>query len=262
MPRRTKVKYEDFDAFLFDLDGVLWLDRQRIAGTDETLGKLREDGKRIVLLTNRSTFTRVELVKALDAAGVRVAESELMTSAYATALYLSDMCGRCDVHIVGTDGLKSEVRGKCHRIVDDGADYVVVGYKGDLKDEDVEIASKIIRSGARLLACNMDIGMPLPDGTLGPAAADTVKAVEEASGALAQVIGKPKRLIFDLTVREHHLDPRRCLMVGDTLDVDILGGRNAGMKTALVLSGHSKRHHVRGAKVKPDYVFETVNDMF
>ena len=44
----------DAEAFLFDLDGTLYLGDRLIDGAVETLGFLRQQGKRIVFLTNNS----------------------------------------------------------------------------------------------------------------------------------------------------------------------------------------------------------------
>lgn len=46
---------------------------------------------------------------------------------------------------------------------------------------------------------------------------------------------------------------KKAYFVGDT-EVDILSGHNAGCKTIFVLSGREDYRHMRGWKVKPDYV--------
>ena len=46
---------------------------------------------------------------------------------------------------------------------------------------------------------------------------------------------------------------KKAFFVGDT-EVDILAGHNAGCKTIFVLSGREDYRHMRGWKVKPDYV--------
>ncbi|MCK4882561.1 MAG: HAD hydrolase-like protein, partial [Candidatus Omnitrophica bacterium] len=46
---------------------------------------------------------------------------------------------------------------------------------------------------------------------------------------------------------------QRAFFVGDT-ESDILTGHNAGCTTIFVLSGREDRRHMRGWKIKPDYV--------
>ena len=47
-------------------------------------------------------------------------------------------------------------------------------------------------------------------------------------------------------------------MIGDRMDTDIVGGLEAGMRTALVLSGVSNRDTVERFPYRPDFVFENV----
>ena len=58
---------------------------------------------------------------------------------------------------------------------------------------------------------------------------------------------KPSRAFFDAcAARIPGYDPRKALMVGDSLTSDILGGINAGMKTCWVCP--------RGTQGRPDIV--------
>ena len=66
---------------------------------------------------------------------------------------------------------------------------------------------------------------------------------------VSQALGanKPSRAFFDAcAARIPGYDPRKALMVGDSLTSDILGGINAGMKTCWVCP--------RGAQGRPDIV--------
>jgi 4-nitrophenyl phosphatase len=44
-------------------------------------------------------------------------------------------------------------------------------------------------------------------------------------------------------------------MIGDRLETDSLGARNAGLKTALVLTGIATREQVANSDIKPDGIF-------
>jgi ribonucleotide monophosphatase NagD (HAD superfamily) len=50
-------------------------------------------------------------------------------------------------------------------------------------------------------------------------------------------VGKPSKTLADLIAQEHHLDPSRCLFVGDRLDTDIRFGNENGMKFYLAMTG-------------------------
>ena len=50
-------------------------------------------------------------------------------------------------------------------------------------------------------------------------------------------------------------------MVGDRIETDIRLGRDAGMGTALVLTGATTRAQAEASDVRADYVLESVRDL-
>jgi NagD protein len=52
-----------------------------------------------------------------------------------------------------------------------------------------------------------------------------------------------------------------CVMIGDRMDTDIVGGLEAGMRTVLVLSGVSDAGTVEEFPYRPNYVFDSVGDI-
>jgi ribonucleotide monophosphatase NagD (HAD superfamily) len=49
--------------------------------------------------------------------------------------------------------------------------------------------------------------------------------------------------------------------VGDRLETDILMGKKAGMATALVLTGATKRETLKNSDIQPDYVWESIAEI-
>jgi 2-haloacid dehalogenase len=69
---------------------------------------------------------------------------------------------------------------------------------------------------------------------------------------------KPSREYFDAAfARIPGFEPARCLMVGDSLTSDILGGKNAGLRTVWVNPGH----RTAPEHLKPDYEIELLADL-
>ena len=59
-PRRCSTEmlrgfWADYDTFIFDADGVLWVGEQAVPGAPELLAKLVEAGKNVFVLTNNAT---------------------------------------------------------------------------------------------------------------------------------------------------------------------------------------------------------------
>src|SRR5579872_3008707 len=75
---------------IFDLDGVVYRGSAPLPGVPEILNSLRSQGFRLRYLTNNSSQSRASYCQKLGAMGVQVNPVEIMTSAYATALYLVD----------------------------------------------------------------------------------------------------------------------------------------------------------------------------
>lgn len=76
--------------------------------------------------------------------------------------------------------------------------------------------------------------------------------------------------MFDCVASKFGLDHKRCLMVGDRLDTDIMLGFNCGMKTLLTLTGVStvadaealqKSGSVEQQEMLPDYYVESIADL-
>ena len=69
---------------------------------------------------------------------------------------------------------------------------------------------------------------------------------------------KPSREYFEAAfARIPGFDPSQCIMVGDSLTGDILGGRNAGLRTVWVNPGHKTAPE----DMKPDYEIEYLADL-
>ena len=66
--------------------------------------------------------------------------------------------------------------------------------------------------------------------------------IYEGLGGTVHYVGKPHPLIFAAALRRlGNPSPDRVLVIGDSVDHDVEGGRRAGMLTALVTSGvHAK----------------------
>ncbi len=252
-----------YDAFLIDVDGVLWLEGEALPGAAETLKELDRLGKRTIFLTNKSTGSRKEIAEKLQKAGLPVPAGRLVTSAFATAVYLREKAGTSRVYALGSPGFLEELTSEGHTLTSEAPRFVAVGFVplSELKRETLQLVRSLVAGGASLVACNLDRGNPLPDGTFSLGSYYTVKTVEKAAGKRALVVGKPYRPIFDITCRLFGLDKSRSLLVGDSLQADVAGGKNAGIRTALVLTGFSTTGDLAASKIKPDVVLPSLADL-
>ena len=64
-----------------------------------------------------------------------------------------------------------------------------------------------------------------------------------------------------MSVAQNHFTKDETLVIGDRLYTDILSGINAGVETALVLTGEATRKDAEESSYKPDYIFPTVREL-
>ena len=93
-----------------------------------------------------------------------------------------------------------------------------------------------------------------------PGTGAVLAAVETASGATAEIGGKPERHLFE-QARRLIAGAERVAMVGDRLASDIDGGRRAGLATILVLTGASSREQAESAEAPPDHVLDDLTGL-
>jgi ribonucleotide monophosphatase NagD (HAD superfamily) len=99
----------------------------------------------------------------------------------------------------------------------------------------------------------------MPDGAW-PGTGAVLAAVETASGAVAEVGGKPEPWLFELGLKRLGSDGR-VAMVGDRPASDIEGGRRAGLTTILVLTGATTSEEAAHAEPRADHVVESLADL-
>ena len=234
----TRPLLETYDALLLDLDGVVYLDDDAIAGAPEALRRARADDLTVSFVTNNAAHTPADVVARLTGLGVAATEDEVVTSSMAAAdLLAADLPTGSTVLVVGGRGLWSavEAAGLTPSRTAEGAVAVAQGWGPDVAWADLAEAAVALRAGARWVATNLDRTLPSPRGPL-PGSGSLVAAVQTATGRSPDAVaGKPHRPLFDAARgRGGSLRP---LMVGDRLDTDIAGAQDAGIPALLVLTG-------------------------
>jgi 4-nitrophenyl phosphatase len=256
-------EHERLDRFrhlIIDMDGVLWRGQRPVAGLPELFDWLRGRDVRFVLATNNSSQTVSHYVAQLERFGVTVAPEEIITSAQATADYLSERA-RADasVYMIGGEGLQEALGDAGFRLLEgDGtSDYVVVGWDRRLTFEKLAQATLQIRAGAEFVGTNPDRTWPSERGLV-PGAGAILAALEAASDVQPTIIGKPYPTMFEIAMKRMGATAASTAMLGDRLDTDIQGGHNAGIATILVLTGVTTPEDLRTGGVQPDLVFDDI----
>ena len=78
----------DVDCIVMDCDGVIWQGDTLLPGARESIALLREQGKRLVFVTNNSNKSRAQYVYKFEQLGITVEKEEIFSAAFAAAAYL------------------------------------------------------------------------------------------------------------------------------------------------------------------------------
>ena len=250
---------EQYQAFILDMDGVLYLLDTPIAGSTEAVRAMRESGKRLVFLTNNSASTPEMYVQRLAKQGIEAEAGEIVTSAQACRFYLEsnfETEGKRAL-VIGEAGLLQECARMGIEVIpfDDwkSADLILVGWDRHFDYPRLKAAVLAARNGAIYIAMNTDSTYPTPQG-LWPGAGTMVAAVTTGAGKEPIVVGKPNSLIVDLALDRMGAGREETLCIGDRLETDILVGVRAGIDTLLVLSGVSTQGDIPDSGVSPTHV--------
>lgn len=247
-------------GFLLDMDGVIYRGNQLIPGADAFVKRLRQDRIPFRFLTNNSQRTRRDVALKLCRLGLEADADDVFTCAMATARFLAKQKPNGTAFVIGENGLAAALHHNGITVVDDDADYVVVGEGRTMTFEMIERALRLIEKGARLIATNPDPTCPTDAGTR-PGCGAIVAMLERATGREAFSVGKPSGVMMRMAQNELGVRSAETVMVGDTMETDILGGVGMGYQTVLVLSGHTKVEQLHRYAYKPDWIIESVAHM-
>lgn len=233
---------EDYDAALFDLDGVIYLGPLVIPGVPGAMAELRKLGKKIGFVTNNASRTPATVAEHLRALGIEADEADVVNSTQATLRMMRhDLAPGSKVLILGTDALTTQVRDygfePVHRLEDEAV-AVVQGYNPETSWALLELGALAIQQGAAWYATNPDLTRPTERGIL-PGCGTQVAVVQACVGVQPKMAGKPFRPLLDETTLR--LGAERPIFVGDRLDTDVAGANNVGMDSLFVFTGaHGK----------------------
>lgn len=248
------------DTWLLDMDGVLIHEEVALPGAKEFIGRLQEQDKEFLVLTNNSIYTRRDLSARLADVGIDVPEERIWTSAVATAQFLSNQVPDASAYVIGEAGLKTALHKVGYTLTDTDPDFVVLGESRTYSFQNITQAVQLIDQGARFVATNPDATGPSPEGPL-PATGSVAALLTKATGQEPYFVGKPNPVMIRSGLNRIGAHSESTAMVGDRMDTDVVAGIEAGLTTYLVLTGSTSRDELTEFAYRPDDVVESVAEL-
>ncbi|NJP07433.1 MAG: HAD family hydrolase [Chloroflexaceae bacterium] len=246
-------------AVLFDMDGVLYRGNTPLPGVSDVIAFCDANEIAYACVTNNSTRTPRQFETRMATMGIHIPESHILTSSQVASRYLrANYPKGTTVYAMGMSGLQQVLFGDGYFVACDHKPQLVVqGADMALTYDKLRLGCLAVRAGARFIATNPDRTFPTEEG-LQPGAGALLAIVQAATGVVPFVVGKPETTMFHVALNLLQAKRESTLMVGDRLETDIRGARQAGLRSLLVLTGVTSAEEAASSADQPDAV---VNDL-
>jgi NagD protein len=252
-----------YEAYIFDLDGTVYLGDSLLPTAGETIAYLRRLGKRTVFLSNNPTHTRYDYAAKLTRLGLPTPAEDIINSSVVMADFLRRHLPGARLFVIGEAPLLADLQAAGFELSEEArqVDAVIASFDRTFVYRKLQIAFDAIRAGARFLATNADRYCPVPGGGE-PDAGAIIAAIETCTNTKVEaVVGKPSRYMAEAILGRLDLPPGRCLMTGDRLETDVQMGLNVGMAAALTLTGATGEADLAESPIRPTYVIHQLDQL-
>ncbi|MBF0180191.1 MAG: HAD hydrolase-like protein [Magnetococcales bacterium] len=264
-----------YEVILLDAFGVLNVGGQPIPGAPEVVSALLAAGRSLLVVSNNASQSPGGILRRLNGMGFPLRAEHILSSGMAVGhfvagsryrdrpYFLVGSSASAEHYAPGAETWMVNRPGGCL----EEAEYVLMCSNRDYYggEQEVLLNHLLARKPLPVLLANPDLVAPAGDGVMEVVAGFTAMDLADRFQLPLEGIGKPFAPIFREAWRRFPGVPAaRILMVGDTLDTDILGAKAMGFASCLTLSGAyvgmegelDSLCAVRG--IRPDYVVASI----
>ncbi len=251
-----KAILKHYDGFLFDIWGVIHDGIKAFPGVAALINALIAEDKKIIFLSNAPRPGSVLVQKLIDL-GINLTSDMILSSGDVVRDQLINFndaifsefkeLGKCFFHL-GAERNQDILSGLTVEVTEDieHAHFVLLTAYVE-EDEDLNQHDTVLK---KALGLNLPLICANPDAVVSNGdklryCAGVLAEKYEKWGGRVHYYGKPcpaafEKAIYILRQKGIH-DQKKILMIGDTLETDILGAKNANLDSALVLTGNMGR---------------------
>jgi HAD superfamily hydrolase (TIGR01450 family) len=267
-----KYKVVFFDAF-----GVLKNYEGLLPGIEKTFAYLEEQGKEYYIVTNDASRSPVQLAESYHRGGLKaISPDRIVSSGMLTKEYLdlkvkdgivAYLGTRNSAHYIESSGMKTLPVSEINETNIDRVNALAfLDDEGFDWSKDLNKTVNLIRKRTiPVIVANTDRAYPLTISDVSIAIGGIAAMIESVVGKQFIRFGKPDSQMFmfayDLVRALAPISKSEIVMVGDTLNTDILGGNKFGLDTVLVLSGNTLSKNldtiITATGIIPTYICES-----
>ncbi len=248
-----------WDALLIDIDGVLHVGADPVAGARETLELLRERNLPFRLVTNTTSRSRRLVVEGLRSMGFEIEQSDVLTPAALAVRHCRDR-GYTRVALHVAPALLEDLR-ELDGPLNGDAQAVVLGDLGEaFTYARLNAIFGQLQGGAELVALQRNRVWQSEHGLVLDAGPFVV-ALEYAIGRAALVTGKPSATFFSTALDDLGAEAATAAMIGDDIEADVGGAIDAGLDGVLVRTGKFRDDTLAMSSVEPTLVWDSIAEL-
>lgn len=244
-----------------DVQGTLISDSDKspINGACELIEFLNLQSIPYVVITNNTKFKSDEFLAELRSKGLAIKDGAYIDP----FCVLESILPPCKIAAFGADKFKQTMRNLGYELDENFAKAVIVASGDDFKFDEFASMIEILQNGAKLIAMS-ETSVYKKNNRSYPGVGAIAKMLNYATGREYEVIGKPSKEFYKAALDLLNLQNAKAnfndiLIISDDAKGDLVGAKELGMKTALVLSGKVK--DTKNSGVKPHVVDKIYADV-
>lgn len=264
----SKLPEELHELYVFDLDGTIYLGEHLLPGAARMINELRRREIPVRFLSNNPTKDPEQYQAKLAGLGLPTPLEDIANTVVTTVRWLQAHHPTAVLFPIAEAPLVNALKAAGFRISDnpEEIDIVISSYDRGFDYRKLQIAFDAIwfHKRAFLIETNPDRFCPFPGGRGEPDCAAITAAIEACTNTKCSVsLGKPSPLMLEEAMAGLDIAVEDAVMVGDRLQTDIQMALDAGMPSAVVLTGEATADDVAAltAAQRPTYVLDRVDQL-
>jgi len=267
---------DKYEIIFFDAFGVIKTYQGLVPGIEKTFAYLEAKNKEYYIVTNDASRSPVQLAESYHKAGLtaitpdRIVSSGMLTKEYLDLKVNDGIVAYLGTpessHYIDSSGLHTLPVSQINSgNIDKVSALIFLDDEGFNWCDDLNKTVNILRKKTiPVIVANTDHAYPLSVHDVSIAIGGIASMIENIVGKQFIRFGKPDSQMFmfayDLVRGYRTISKKEILMVGDTLQTDILGGNKFGLDTVLVLSGNTlpkdAETRITATGIVPTYICE------